>query len=168
MPRILNFTFISSQLTTRVTTTPAILGEFRSMIKVAAAFTFTDDAPAAAPSTADGMRIFSKNHATVGTAGETNKWAIFVGANKIVKPVFFQGSGRAGLIETDRYLPSTIIERGIRWVYDDVTGVVVLDAGTNESSGITTRQIGYQETDDLTASSTVAADCFFDIFVEEQ
>lgn len=149
---------------TRVTSTPTKLGEYRTLVKDAAATTSTDNAPTAAPSASNGMRIFAKDYASAGTSGEPNKWVIFVGKNKTVKVTPFAATGRTGIISIDRY-NSTIRHYGVNQEYDPTTGLLVLST-IPHNGDITLAYAGIVSQIDGSAT-TQPTDCYFDVVVAE-
>jgi hypothetical protein len=159
--------FISNAIAsgTRVTTAPTILGEYRTTIKNNAATTTADNAPAASPSTSDGMRIYSTSGSGAGTSGQTNRWDIFVGKNKNVFFQFYSGTDKTGEIDTDYFSDSASgDEAGLYSIYDPVTGIAsvylpILSSAANRSVG--------RSYSGIVASGGSASDCYFDIKVSE-
>ncbi len=148
---------------TRVTTTPSALGEYRTLIKASAARTYTDDAPTAAPSAANGMRIFSVDGTAAGTSGNTNRWVFFVGKNKTVRPMFYSSTGLTGRIDTN-YSYDASAEYGLLHHYDQTTGLCVITLPVIFPS--TARNVGFTMASD-TGSTGGVSDCYFDIIVSE-
>jgi hypothetical protein len=154
------------QFGTRVTATPTALGQYRTLIKSAAALTSTDDAPATSPTAADGMRIYGNaNFASAGTAGQTNKWVIYVGPGRIVQVRFFSSAGKTGHANGDYSQETTLIARGALWDYDPATGLVVVDC-IEQSSTTTTRNAGYSHTISTTAPSNLT-NMYFEVLVSD-
>jgi hypothetical protein len=164
---------ISSYLAngTRVTSTPTQLGEYRCLIKNSSSNGGTDNAPAAPPSVANGMRIYGNvGYAGAGTSGQTGKWEIFVGKNKNIEFNFYRTTGRSGGVNVDQSWydsGGTSVVTGILQGYDPVTGVATLDGmfalGTNEGEA---RAAGYALGSGTSGSSGVD-DVYFDITVSE-
>lgn len=152
---------------TRVTSDPVAFGQYRTLIKDSSAFTYTDNAPTAAPSTSNGMRVYAKNYATAGTSGETNKWVIFVGKNKQVKVEFYSSAGKTGFVDVANTVASATEQNGVTTSYDPTTGLVVVDAAANASTGIATRTCGYAPSTGATGYSN-PADVYFDVVVSEK
>lgn len=151
---------------TRVTSTPAILGEYRTYIKDASATTGTDNAPSAAPSVTNGMRIYAVNYASAGTSGQINRWEIFVGKNKYIKPEYFSSAGKTGYISPDYYDYNTgVVRVGLLYNYDPVTGVAIIDSMV-QSSFTTSRYVGNAIPTGGGAYSN-PTDCYFDLVVSE-
>lgn len=125
---------------TRVTVPPTALGEYRSRIGASSSASIdaaTDDAPTAAPNVADGMRIFAKNFASAGTAGQSNVWDIFIGKNKVFQMFFYNTTGKTGILTTDLVKDSGS-NSGTRWHYDESSGILTvaaLNAGTTATVG---------------------------------
>lgn len=153
----------------RVTTDPAALGEYRTLIKDNAAQTFSDDAPSqtAASIASDGMRIYTANGTGAGTSGQPWRWDIYVGENKNVQFRFFSGAGKTGRIDADYYyLSGSNTERGLSKIYDPVTGIVSVYAPT--IAGSSNRTVGNVFSGATAAVNTGAQDCYFDVIVSDQ
>jgi hypothetical protein len=121
-----NSTFrISSILAngTRVTTTPALLGEYRSQLRSASSLgTYTDGAPATLPSSADGMRIWSNLGYAVADTNVT-RYQIFVGKNKHVNLEWYSSTGRTGFLDPN-FIQGSNFTVGIKYHYSPATGVL--------------------------------------------
>jgi hypothetical protein len=157
---------ISTHLATgsRVTgTAPTALGEYRSYLRNASSvttFTETNGAPTAAPSTANGVRIYSGNaHAAADTNGEPTRYEIFIGANKSFQMEWYKSAARTGYLDATPKFQSTSNEGlGYLVAYDSTTGIVILTgyrwgAPNGHFSGV----------DDLMTNIT---DAYFDIIVQ--
>ena len=152
---------------TNVTTVPAVLGEYRTLIKDISALTGTDSAPSDAPSVANAMHLYGNvAYGSAGTAGQIGKWVIFVGKNKLVSLEFYAATGKAGQANADFSQKSATVASGVSWSYNPITGNVVVDA-FNQESGTTTRYAASTLTEDGTALSN-DADIYFDIIVSEK
>jgi hypothetical protein len=147
---------------TRVTSTPAALGEYRSRYKSGGSL--TDVAPTAPPSASDGLLIYGNvpGNTSSGTSGQITVYDIFVGKNKSVKPQYYQSSGRTGVVTTDFFFTSGIDE-GILYSYDPTTGVATIDGNYFTSSGNTTRYAGQIP---ATAGNVVSS-LYFDLIVAD-
>jgi hypothetical protein len=158
--------YISNLLSvgTRVTATPASLGEYRTYQKTSSSFAGTDNAPTTGPTLADGMRIFSVPYASAGAAGQTNRWEIFIGKNKVPKLIPYANAGRTGNIDIGNDFGT--LTYGLMNSYDPTTGVMVVDTMTQFSS-TTSRYVG---TTLPTAGGAYGqpSDCYFDILVSEK
>lgn len=153
---------------TRVTATPARLGEYRTYVKSAASTAGTDTAPSAGwgPSAANGMRIAgSVNNATAGTAGQPGRWEIFVGRGKAVRWQFFSATGRAGQVSADMQQLSSTAAVGLNYGYNPNTGVAFVDGMTQLSS--TTTRDAARSYGTGGAAPTLVDDVYFDIEVAD-
>lgn len=150
---------------TRVTAAPTKLGEYRTYVKSSSSNSGTDNAPSAQPSNSNGMLIYGVNYATAGTSGQPNRWEIFVGKNKTVRPQFYSSTGRTGYVATVLAFPDGSTTIGLNKSYDPTTGVLVIDAMTGRS-GDSGRYVGYSL---ATAGGSAAAvsNAYFDIQVSE-
>lgn len=159
--------FIANVLSngTRVTATPAKLGEYRTYTQNASANTGSDNAPSTGPTTLDGMRIFSVPFTSSGTSGQTNRWEIFVGKNKHVKLQAYASTGRTGWINTDISIRNTGEQNGLSQAYDPVTGVFIID--TIEQNSTTTNNFVGEVLATAGGNSTFPTDCYFDLIVSE-
>lgn len=151
---------------TRVTAIPTLLGQYRTLIKDASALTASDDAPSTGPSVANGMQVFAVNYATAGTSGQPNRWEIFVGKNKVVKPQFFSTTGMTGNMSGDLFISGSDANTyGTEFSYDPTTGVAVVDC-IFQSSSTTNRQGGFSIPSGGGAMSNVT-NPYFDLLVSE-
>lgn len=117
---------------TRVTSAPTQLGEYRSRSKtVGSSNTFTDETPTTLPSAADGIRIYAVDFVSAQTAGQISLWDIFVGKFKSVRVLFYSSSGRTGELYTDFFQQDATYASGTLVNYDEGSGIVSLNAGTN-------------------------------------
>lgn len=154
-------TRVSSVLTTRVTATPANAGEYRCLIQNASAATSADNAPGAAPSSTNGMRIYSVGYATAGTSGQTNKWCIYVGTNKTAGFQFYTTTGFTGQINTSYYQAFNTSAYGVKTSYDPTTGVAIVSC-IPDNGDMLAAYCGWAITPDGSAS-TRPTDVYFDI-----
>lgn len=155
---------ISSYLVngTRVTTTPAALGEYRSRSKTTVTSnTYADNAPTTAPTAANGIKLDSANYASAQSAGDISLWNIFVGKNKHVKLEWYRTTGRTGEAYPDFFVSNSTDAHGVNWSYDPTTGVVTVDAGTNILTTNTTR-LAVRD-----SSNTGYSTAYFDVIVSE-
>jgi hypothetical protein len=157
---------ISSYLAngTRVTTTPANLGEYRTQYRASSSSaTLTDVAPTAAPNATDGMRIYGNvPWNAAGTSGQIAVYNIFIGKNKNYRLEFYSSAGRTGTVAVGGMV-SGVTEYGAQTSYDPTTGVLTVNAGYIVSGSNTTRFLGVQ-TGTINSSVT---DGYFDIIVSE-
>lgn len=149
---------------TRVTgSAPTELGEYRSFLRNANLFTFTETNgdPSAAPSVADGIALYDGNVFTsADTNNEPTRYDIFVGKNKVVKPLWYRNSGRTGIVDVTKFSVSSSIDRGFNFAYDPTTGVVSVFAHREQSGSI----------DHSSGSGdgyATVTDMFFDILVSD-
>lgn len=160
--------YISSILAagTRVTSTPDVLGEYRTYHKSGASvITGTDSAPSTGPSAANGMLIYAnKNFGTAGTSGEPGRWEIFVGKNKVPQLEFYSGTGKTGWVDVRILDVVTADIYGLYTAYDPNTGVVIIDGITSSSNNTGGRFAGISFTGGG-ASAGAASSCYFDIRV---
>lgn len=132
---------ISSYLAsgTRVTTTPANLGEYRTMIRNTSANTYADTSGATITN-ADGMRIFNQAWATAATAGQPNRWDIFIGKNKNYRVDFYSSAGRTGGIDASPGIDTSVaFIYGVFKQYDPTTGVLSIFPYINSAATSTAR-----------------------------
>ncbi len=102
---------------TRVTSTPDTLGQYRAKYKTTNSFDYTawtDTAPSAAPSVADGINIFAQNYAAAGSSGQV----------------------------TYTHYESGITPLGMLTSYDPTTGVLFVSAGTHGSQATSGNYLG--------------------------
>lgn len=154
---------ISSVLATgtRVTSTPTKLGEWQSQLRNAAANTFTDTngIPGTLPSVTNGIRIYRGNaYASADTNNEPSHYLIFIGKNKNYQMLWYNTSGRTGLLDARGTSVST---NDIGWLtaYDPTTGILSL---TRPVTGGTAHYAGLGE--DAGFSSN---DPYFDVIISE-
>lgn len=164
-----NSTFnISSYLAngTRVTSTPANIGEYRTYQKSIASIAGTDNAPSTAPSATDGMLIYGAVYGSAGTSGQPNRWEVYVGKNKSVFPKFYASAARAGDIDV-KYDTANglLVVNGLNYAYDPITGVMVIDA-MNQASTTSTRTVG-SVIPTAGGAVTNPTSCYFDVTVSE-
>lgn len=149
---------------TRVTATPAAVGEYRTLIKDNAARTVSDDAPTqtGADIRSNGMRVFAPSGSGAGTSGQPNRWIFFVGKDKHVSFRYYRTSGRTGWVDTDYFFDTA--ERGLKHNYDPTTGI--LDITVPIIGASATRYVGSSKTSD-TDEMTNQSDCYFDVIVSD-
>lgn len=150
---------------TRVTSTPDVLGEYRTYVKTITATSGTDNAPSAAPSATDGMRIYAVPYGSAGTSGQTNRWEVFIGKNKHFRVEAYSAAAKTGWVSIDRKNVTTLIEDGLDLNYDPTTGVLIIDA-MEQASTTTTRNVGRSFAGAGAAASAVT-DAYFDVIVSE-
>lgn len=156
--------YISTTLTTNVTTTPSAPGEYRTYIKNAASTAGTDNAPATGPSTTNGMLIYAVNFASAGTSGQTNRWEIFVGVGKRLQVEFYQTTTRVGALDVDAtYVGTAATLIGTYISYDAANGIYYVD--TIQQTGATTTRLVGEAQQPGGAANTQPASCYFDILV---
>jgi hypothetical protein len=150
---------------TRVTATPTRLGEYRTRTKTSSS-TASDAAPTDAPSSTNGMRIYSAYRAGAGGSGQINEWEIFVGKNKQVKTEFYSGTGKSGNIDIQY---EVINSGGLRYrginvnSYDPTTGILFLTAWVDTTT--IEDNIGRVKTSG--AQVVLQNNCYFDVIVSE-
>jgi hypothetical protein len=133
-----NKTFnMASLLATRVTTTPAAIGEYRTRAWDNGAFTLSDVSSGVVSPT-NGMTIYTRD-GTAGVSAGPNEWQIFVGKNKSrgdMECDFFGGAGKTLPFNPDVvYGPSASFETGVHhMLYDPNTGVLTVRAANISSS----------------------------------
>lgn len=159
--------YISSLLASgsRVTSTPDVLGEYRTYHKSGASvITGTDSAPSTGPS-ANGMLIYAnKNFGTAGTSGEPGRWEIFIGKNKVPQFEFYSGTGKTGWVDVRILDVVTADIYGLYTAYDPNTGVVIIDGITSSSNNTGSRFAGISFTTGGSGAGA-ASSCYFDIRV---
>jgi len=147
---------------TRVTTTPTVLGEYRSRSKdTATSNTFSDQVPTTLPSSDNGIRLHAADYTSAQTSGLISLWDIFIGKNKQYSMQFYSNSGRTGLVYTDLRIISSTSSSGTVWSYDPTTGVLTINAGSNDLATNTSRSIGEND------ATGGIGDGYFDIIVSE-
>lgn len=159
---------ISSYLAngTRVTATPTALGEYRSYLRDAGAFTFTETngTPTATPSATNGMRIYTGNaFGSADTSGEPTRYEIFVGKNKHVKTVWYSTTGRTGTVDVRPHVQDSTATVGYFEHYDETTGIYTISAN-RQLGGSTAHVAGFVAG---TGGASSVADPYFDITVSE-
>jgi hypothetical protein len=119
---------ISSYLAngTRVTTTPARLGEYRTLIKDNAANTFSDNAPSVNPTGASGMPIHFFDGGGAGTSGEPNRYQIYIGRNKTWRIYGWQNPNKALPLDVSFVDSAGSISIGPITNYDSSSGVLTV------------------------------------------
>ena len=158
---------ISSYLAngTRVTgVAPARLGEYRSYLRNAGASTFTETngSPIAAPTAADGIRIYAGNpYNNNDSSNQPTRYEIFVGKNKNIKVQAYASSGKTGFIDLQAYEESSSKTIGYFQNYDPTTGIYTIVAN-RYLGGTSTHASGYTGDGVTTASNP-----YFDIVVSE-
>lgn len=154
---------------TRVTSTPTALGQYRTYKKTVSSTAGTDDAPSqtAASIVTDGMRIYSFNFATAGTAGQPSRWEIFIGFNKAYAIRAYSAAARTGHLSFDPVLSAATTNAvyGVDIAYNPTTGVIVFDAMDNTSS-TTSRNIG-KVTPTAGGGGTYPTDGYFDVLIAD-
>lgn len=115
---------------TRVTgSAPTKLGEYRSYLRQSSSLTYseTNGDPTASPTAANGILLYgnSTGYSTTDSNNSPSRYDIYVGKNKQVKFVFFQNTGRTGLIYVDPSRDSTN-SRGVDTHYDPTTGIATV------------------------------------------
>jgi len=146
-------------------TAAASLGEYRTFIKNSSSDAGAVDTSAASVSTADGMLIHSDNYATAGTAGQPNRWEIFVGKNKAVRLEFYKDTGKANALDPQMQMSNTdTYVVGTRHSYDSTSGILYVDT-MSQDSDCTNRSCGTY----LTGASgfQVGTDAYFDVIVTD-
>ena len=152
-----------------VSGTPDALGEYRGLIKDSGTRTATVNAPTGGylPTAADGMQINgSFNFASAGVSGQPNRWEIFVGKNKVVRPLWYSGTGRTGNVAVDSRTISTT-HYGTSFEYDPTTGVAIIDA-IDQDSTITTRLAGRKIATGGATEPLDSSTVYFDLVVSEK
>ena len=129
---------------TRVTafSSPCKPGEYRSYNRNANAYTYTEAAPATAPTAADGFRI---NAVNFGTAGSMNRIEQCIGPEKVVDTVVYQAAGRSNVVDGKHFFYGTDTETGVITGYDKKSGIAYVDAGAN-ANPVSSRSLGYYQT----------------------
>lgn len=163
-----SWTRISASTLTRVTgSAPTALGEYRSYIRGASTFTWseTNGAPNTAPTSADGFLIYATGngagHTTADPNGEPSKYEIFIGANKVFKIEAYATTGRSGTVSIDHHYISNTFLRGLAKHYNPNTGILTL-VQMYEPSSITSTACGVS-TDN---GGNSVADVFFDVLYQ--
>lgn len=151
---------------TRVTgAAPTQLGEYRSYLRNAGAFTYTEvnGAPAISPSAANGIALYNGNDfASADTNNEPTTYDIFIGKNKQFKLQAYKNTGRTGEIDiTPGVVTSGAISTGSLTHYDPTTGILTI-APFYPSAAEATHRIGQDKTGPNTSTT-----CYFDIIVSE-
>jgi hypothetical protein len=155
---------ISSYLAngTRVTgSAPTQLGQYRSYLRNASANTYTETSgtPSAAPSGADGIKIWNAAWASGDTSAQPSKYEIFVGKNKNVSFQFYGSAARTGVYDPAPNYSSTFYVGTVK-NYDPTTGIVTI-TGINGSGSTAGAAVGWD------GSNGTVNPGFFDITVSE-
>lgn len=159
---------------TRVTTAPAALGEYRTLIQSSVnAGSMSDTSPTQSQSafSTDGMRIFSVTSATAaGTSGQPSKWEIFVGKNKTVTTQFWPDTAHSGYINSDVYYgrdtADTISKFGVHKIYNPTTGILIIESSEYGGYSNSGNYVGRAPVEG-TGNQTNKTDCYFDVTVSE-
>lgn len=164
---------ISSYLAngSRVTgSAPTQLGQYRSYLRDANAYTFTETNgdPTTAPSIADGIRIYQGNaYNTADTNNQPTRFEIFVGKNKSIEWRPYLSSGRTGFISFDTSTMPGGTVRNVGYVteYDPTTGIATITASRITNDASTVHRPGTDNTG--SAEATDGVDPYFDIVVSD-
>lgn len=156
--------YLSNQLTTRVTVTPAAVGQYRTYQKDLGAASGVDDAPSSGPSNPNGMRIFGVNYATQGATGETNRWEAFVGRNKTLQFEYYQNIARDTPVSADVNYYGTAVLIGLYTGYDPSSGIVFVDA-IQQAATVTARVVGEGFMPNGATLSDLF-DCYWDVLIK--
>lgn len=127
---------------TRVTgSAPTQLGEYRSYLHVGNTGTYTETsgAPAAAPSSADGIKVYGGfTYVSGDSANNPSKYEIFIGKNKQYQVQWYQTAGKTGFLSTD-VMQEAATSKGCYEQYDPSTGILAITRtilnGTNYTGG---------------------------------
>lgn len=139
---------------TRVTTTPAAIGEYRSQLRAGNTHTYSDTngTPSPLPTAADGIKIWTPaSFATADPSGQPSHYEIFVGKYKAVRPEFYPNSGRLGDINVETQFSAGTCY-GLSYSYNPTTGIFSVynylnGTVTSTSTGISIdNQTNYQST----------------------
>jgi hypothetical protein len=104
---------------------------------------------------ANGIQIFSRAYNAASTAGNPTIVSIQIGKNlKGVMLNAYLSAAKVTPVSIDNILPSTTAQYGAYWTYDEVSGVLTIDAGTAQSASNTTRTIGYDSVGNTNNSSS--------------
>jgi hypothetical protein len=147
---------------TRVTSTPAKLGEWRSQLRNAGARTFTDTngEPSSLPSAANGIKVFhSASFATADSNNEPSRYEIFLGKNKQIKMESYLNTGRTGFHDPSPHIAASLENIGYVTNYDPASGVFVITPVLYQANN---NRTGFQSDGDVTSS-----DWFMDLVVSE-
>jgi hypothetical protein len=159
-----SFRLAETYAMTRVTVTPAALGEYRSYRKDAGAQSGTNGAPLAAPSAANGFRLSATAFASA--AGDATRYEMFVGRNKVVQPQWYAQAGRTGFACVDIInIPSANVVDGSNWGYDPSTGLAW--TSSQEQQGSTTTRGAATEVTANGGSPNRLTEVFFDFVVSD-
>jgi len=142
---------------------PTNLGEYRSYLRNVSASTYTETSgdPTAAPSVADGIKIYRQTAwATVNPNNSPTKYEIFVGKNKNVRFDFFSTTGRTGAVDASPSQYASTSALGYARHYDPTTGIATVVAPTD--STFTSPGFWFDGSGTLQSSAI-----FFDITVSE-
>lgn len=157
---------ISSQLTTRVTTAPTALGQYRSYQKGSSSAAGSDTAPGALPSVLNGLAIGAFNFSTAGSGtSNISRYEIFIGSNMNYRLEAYSASNFAGGVSTSSQGYGLASQSGLQVEYDNTTGILTVDCMPGSSS-VTSNNIGTQAGSAGAASSAIASG-FFDVIVAQ-
>lgn len=151
---------------TRVTTTPAALGEYRARRRAASQYYdgagASDAAPTAAPSSADGFKLYGgEAWGAADPANEPGYYQIYVGLNRReVRLEFYGSTGRSTVVSIQGWNGSTTVF-GTHWSYDPAAGIVHVHRIINSS--FTSAQYPAVGIGNFTQYS----DVYFSVFVSE-
>jgi hypothetical protein len=152
---------------TQITTTdePASLGEYKTFIKNASSIAGTVDSSAPAITAANGMRLYAVNYATAGTAGQPNRWEMFIGFNKYYHLRLFQNAAKTDPLEYGRHQETSTALNGIMHAYDANTGILSIDTMLQGAS-VTARRIGQTIPNDGGGAAS-PTNGYFEVYVSE-
>lgn len=149
----------------RVTATPTALGQYRSYLRNAGAFTFTETNgnPTSPPTAADGVKIYQGNtFASADTNNSPTKYEIFVGKNKNIKLNWYKSPGRTGFIDTDpNNDQNNSLNIGYLTNYDPTAGILTVVAQRKNGTGFS-----HVSGVDSDGASNISG-AYFDIVVSE-
>lgn len=93
----------------------------------------------------NGIQIFSRNLANNSSAGSPNRIDIKIGKGlKNVQKFGYTTAGKTGLFTWDYWLPTSVIEAGTFYHYNETTGILTIDGGTT-ISGVANKTLGYNQ-----------------------
>lgn len=145
---------------TRVTTTPTVLGQWRSELRNGGTMTYTDTNgnPTAQPTAADGIKLYGGvTFATGDSANSPSRYEIFIGLNKTVSPQYYSTTGRTGAVITTGLPLDGGHDIGLCPYYDPTTGVFSVNLFTQQG-GTVTESFGRDQTSNLIATG------YFDVY----
>jgi hypothetical protein len=139
-------TYAGSGTYTLATLANAPVGTFITATYAASSNTRTQTTSAPTQTTADmnqnGIQLFPRPWNAVSTFGNPSWVAIQIGKNmKGAKLNAYFSTGKTAPMYTDWFLISATIEEGLKQAYNEVTGVLTIDAGESYNN-TTTRYIG--------------------------